>query len=95
MRAIPALALLVACSDSPSGPMKFDDSGGTLDVSGCGYSVTTKFGAEKPYKSGSTTGADPTPQFVHLDTVLIFEFPQQTPAYPCRSLCFDQNSLRA
>jgi predicted phosphodiesterase len=68
MRAIPVLALLAACGSS-GGSTTFDDSGGTLAVASCGYSVTTKLGAEAPKVSGSTFGKDPTPEFVHLGFV--------------------------
>ncbi len=74
MRAIHVLALLVllvlgAACGGGGGSTTFDDSGGTLAVASCGYSVTTKFGAEAPKNSGSTFGKDPTPQFVHLGFV--------------------------
>ena len=70
MRVIPALALVAACgSDGPSGPPNFDPNGGTLDVKGCSYSVTTKYGADKPSPSGSFFGPDATPVRVHLGFV--------------------------
>ena len=68
MRAIYVLPLLAACGSS-GGSTTFDDSGGTLAIASCGYSVTTKFGAETPKASGSTFGKDPSPQFVHLGFV--------------------------
>jgi hypothetical protein len=53
--------------DDPS----FTDTGGTLEIEGCGYSVTTRKGAEPPRlapASGMATAADtdPTPKHVHL-----------------------------
>jgi 3',5'-cyclic AMP phosphodiesterase CpdA len=47
----------------------FTDTGGTLEVPGCNYSVTTRIGAEPPRIASTTTGADPTPKFVHLGFV--------------------------
>lgn len=69
MRVISVLALLVfgaACGSGGGGSTAFDDTGGTLAIAACGYSVTTKFGAEAPKNSGTTFGKDPTPQLVHL-----------------------------
>jgi hypothetical protein len=68
MRLIPVVVLFTACSGS-GGPTTFDDNGGTLAVTGCPSSVTTKLGAEAPKLSSSTFGKDPTPQFVHLGFV--------------------------
>lgn len=69
-RAIPVLALVLAgCSSSGGGEPAFDDSGGMLAIADCGYSITTKLGAETPRPSGSEIGKDPTPEFVHLGIV--------------------------
>ena len=70
MRAIPWLVLaLAACSDSGGGEPPFDQNGGTYMLADCGYSITTKLGAETPRPSGSTIGKDPAPKFVHLGWV--------------------------
>lgn len=61
----PILLLCAACSDDESDP-PFTDTGGTLEIDGCGYSVTTRFGAEPPRKATDTKGEDPTPRQVHL-----------------------------
>ena len=46
----------------------FTDTGGKIEVPGCGYSVTTREGAEAPKLSSpiGLLGADPTPRLVHL-----------------------------
>ncbi len=48
---------------------EFTDTGGTLAITGCNYSITTRLGAEPPRMASTTTGADPTPKFVHLGFV--------------------------
>ena len=48
---------------------EFTDTGGTLAITGCNYSITTRIGAEPPRMASTTTGADPTPKFVHLGFV--------------------------
>jgi hypothetical protein len=67
MRAI-VLALLgvLACSDEDPDDAPFTDQGGTLEIDDCGYSVTTRFGADVPRVSGDKVGSDPTPRLVHL-----------------------------
>jgi hypothetical protein len=40
--------------------------GGTIDLPGCGFKLTTIEGAEKPIAGGTTFGAAPDPKFVHL-----------------------------
>ena len=40
--------------------------GGSIDIAGCSYRVTTKLGAEAPAPSAPTFGANPTPRHVHL-----------------------------
>ncbi len=64
MRAIALCALAAACGGSS--PMPFNENGGSLTIPSCGYTVTTKYGAEPPKASGNTFGADPTPAYVHL-----------------------------
>lgn len=44
----------------------FTDTGGTLAIEGCGYSVTTRFGAEPPRDASDRVGSNPTPKHVHL-----------------------------
>lgn len=73
MRAFWATALGLGCglagcgSDGGGGdPEEFVDSGGTLAIEGCGYSLTTRLGAEAPKRSGDKLGPDPTPRLVHL-----------------------------
>jgi len=48
------------------GDTTFTDTGGSLAIEGCGYSVTTRLGAAPPRKATSSVGADPTPRLVHL-----------------------------
>src|SRR5690348_9652508 len=69
MRRVICVCFLAACGSSPAGDGPFDDSGGTLAIANCGYSVTTKLGAEAPKPSGGVIGKDPTPEFVHLGFV--------------------------
>jgi hypothetical protein len=47
----------------------FTDTGGTLAIEGCGYSITTRIGAEPPRSGSLTAGTDPTPKHVHLGFV--------------------------
>jgi hypothetical protein len=67
MRVI-VLALLgvLACSDEDPDDAPFSDQGGTLEIDDCGYSVTTRLGADLPRVSGDKVGSDPTPRLVHL-----------------------------
>jgi hypothetical protein len=44
-------------------------NGGTLDIAGCGYSVTTRDGAEAPRVGTAVFGTDPTPRLVHLGLI--------------------------
>ena len=64
---VPCLLLAAACSDD--GNAAFTDTGGTLAIDGCSYSVTTRIGAEPPRKATAEKGADPTPRHVHLGFV--------------------------
>jgi hypothetical protein len=41
-------------------------NGGTIDVPGCGYTMTTRIGAEAPLVADDFVGADPTIKHVHL-----------------------------
>lgn len=68
MRAFWVIALaLVACdSDDEGDPKEFVDQGGMRAIDDCGYSLTTRIGAEQPFPSGKTIGPDPTPRHVHL-----------------------------
>lgn len=65
------LPLLVSAACSDDGDPAFTDTGGTLAIDGCGYSVTTRRGAEPPRKAGAkdSRGEDPTPRQVHLGFV--------------------------
>jgi Purple acid Phosphatase, N-terminal domain/Calcineurin-like phosphoesterase len=63
---VPLLLSFAACSDDDDGDEPFTDVGGTLKIDGCGYSVTTRMGAEPPRKASDTRGLDPTPFHVHL-----------------------------
>jgi hypothetical protein len=70
MRAISVFLLaFAACGGGSGGEPAFDDNGGTLAIADCGYSVTTKLGAEVPRPSGSAIGKQPAPEFVHLGIV--------------------------
>lgn len=64
---VPFLLIAAACGgdDAPDDDV-FTDTGGTLAIDGCGYSVTTRMGAEPPRKARDTIGEDPTPRHVHL-----------------------------
>ncbi|MBS1124274.1 MAG: metallophosphoesterase [Deltaproteobacteria bacterium] len=65
MRALAAVLLLAACGGD-DGPAPFTDTGGTLAIADCGYSVTTRIGAEPPRVADTFLGPDPTPRLVHL-----------------------------
>ena len=71
MRAIWVLVLAVGCGSSSGGPDEdvFTDVGGSLEIEGCGYSITTRLGAEPPRVATDTLGPDPTPPLVHLGFV--------------------------
>ena len=67
MRATLALILVLGCGgDDPEVDPPFVDTGGTLEVPGCDYSITTRIGAEPPRLASKTVGPDPTPRLVHL-----------------------------
>jgi hypothetical protein len=66
---LPILLVFAACSDDGDDPGVFTGTGGTLEIDGCEYSVTTRFGAEQPRKAADKKGADPTPWQVHLGFV--------------------------
>src|ERR1043165_659405 len=71
MRLLPLLSLLFlfgGCDDDEE-DTTFSDMGGTLEIDGCGYSITTRLGAEAPRVSGKLIGEDPTPRLVHLGIV--------------------------
>ncbi len=63
---VPFLLLCAACEGDDGGDPAFTDTGGTLEIEDCDYSVTTRFGAEPPRKATDTRGPDPTPRHVHL-----------------------------
>lgn len=70
MRAFVLAAALVGCvkgNPVPDDDTSFDDSGGMLEIPGCGYSVTTRLGAEAPRLANELAlGLDPTPMQIHL-----------------------------
>jgi Calcineurin-like phosphoesterase/Purple acid Phosphatase, N-terminal domain len=73
MRALVLALLATGCvKGNPGDPApEFTDTGGTLAIDGCGYSLTTRIGAEPPRKApaaGAATAADldPTPRLIHL-----------------------------
>ncbi len=65
------LVLLAACGGGDDAPVEpaFTDTGGTLELAECGYSVTTRVGAEPPRRASDSVGLDPTPRLVHLGIV--------------------------
>jgi hypothetical protein len=64
---VPCLLIAAACSDDGD-ENTFTDTGGSLEIEGCGYKVTTRTGAEPPRKATDQKqkGIDPTPRHVHL-----------------------------
>jgi hypothetical protein len=72
MRSALAICLLGACvrgNPQPDDP-SFTDTGGTIAIDGCGYSVTSRIGAEAPRVGNpASIGPDPTPRLVHLGLV--------------------------
>jgi len=68
MRAAVLLFVIAACGASDQ-PPEFTDTGGTLAIEGCGYSITTRLGAEPPRVASDLAGSDPTPRLVHLGLV--------------------------
>jgi len=68
---VPFLLISTACADDAPVEDAFTDTGGTLAIDGCGYSVTTRAGAEPPRAATAkdAKGADPTPRHVHLGFV--------------------------
>jgi acid phosphatase type 7 len=63
-----SLAACVKGNPQPADP-DFVDTGGTLEIEGCNYSVTTREGAEEPRYGSRTVGDDPTPRLLHLGFV--------------------------
>ncbi|HVK87360.1 MAG TPA: metallophosphoesterase family protein [Kofleriaceae bacterium] len=68
MRVLPVLVLLAACAGDDGAPTDepFTDLGGTLEIPGCSYSLTTRLGAEPPRLASKAVGSDPAPRLVHL-----------------------------
>jgi hypothetical protein len=54
---------------NPNGDDTFVNQGGTLEIKDCGYSITTRDGAEAPKYATPVFGDDPTPRLVHLGIV--------------------------
>ncbi|MDB4955542.1 MAG: Purple acid phosphatase [Myxococcales bacterium] len=71
MRSIYLVPLFVLGCGSDPAPADdtFTPTGGTVDVPNCGYSFTTRMGAEPLRMSGTKVGTDPTPRLVHLGIV--------------------------
>ena len=66
MRLFPAVLFITACVKGNPDDGMFNENGGKLDIPGCDYSVTTRFGAEAPRLASDAFGMDPTPMQVHL-----------------------------
>lgn len=68
---VAACALAAACASHSGEPDEgaLVDSGGTLAVAGCDYSVTTPLGAEPPRAQAAVLGADPSVRLVHLGLI--------------------------
>jgi len=64
---IAVLGLLACSSDEEDPP--FTDTGGSLAIESCGYTITTRLGADVPRAAGDRLGTDPTPRLVHLGIV--------------------------
>src|SRR5438309_5140670 len=54
---------------NPEPARAFVGDGGTLAIGECGYSITTRDGAEAPIPATVEVGDDPTPKEVHLGIV--------------------------
>ena len=63
MRFIGLILVLVGCvkGNPQETDTSFSEEGGTLAIPGCGYDLTTRFGAEAPKVATNTFGADPKP----------------------------------
>ncbi|HTJ45116.1 MAG TPA: metallophosphoesterase family protein [Kofleriaceae bacterium] len=63
-----AAALLVGCGGpNDAGPDAAPVyNGGSIEIPGCGYTVTTPMGATAPEMGSSVFGVDPTPRMIHL-----------------------------
>ncbi len=59
-----ACLALLGCGEPEEPP--FSDVGGSIEIEGCNYTMTTRSGADLPRVSGDKVGADPTPRLVHL-----------------------------
>ena len=72
MRAV-FLILLVLAACVKGNPIEdsgeFVGNGGSFAIADCGYTVTTRDGAEAPKLGTAAVGIDPTPRFVHLGIV--------------------------
>ncbi len=70
MRLLLATLLLGACvkGNPIASDPQFLDTGGSIEVPGCGYSLTTREGAEVPRLATAlgVIGSDPMPRLVHL-----------------------------
>jgi hypothetical protein len=70
MRCLLVATCLVACvKGNPLPDDTFVGTGGTLQIAGCGYGITTRLGAEPPRPALDAYGPDSTPRAVHLGVV--------------------------
>ena len=69
MRWILCIALVGCVKGNPVDLGDFHGTGGTLAIEGCGYSVTTREGAEAPALPIELIGPDPTPKLIHLGLI--------------------------
>jgi hypothetical protein len=71
MRALTLILLVSACvkGNPVEDTGEFMGTGGSLAIADCGYTVTTRDGAEAPKLATAAVGADPTPRLVHLGIV--------------------------
>jgi acid phosphatase type 7 len=53
------------CGEDPD-DAPFSSEGGSLEIDGCDYTLSTRFGADIPRTAGDKIGTDPTPRYVHL-----------------------------
>jgi len=70
LAALALVAMAAACvkgnPDVLEKASNFDDDGGSITLADCGYTVTTRLGAEAPEVGRPLFGNDPAPRHVHL-----------------------------
>src|SRR5882672_10465832 len=64
-----AFAFAGCVKGNPEPDHTFLGNGGTIAITECGYSITTRDGAEAPQLGTVEVGPDPTPKEVHLGIV--------------------------